>query len=166
MRALFINISGICFFLYNKSMLTEFDVTSRLVIAAILGGFIGLEREQLGKVAGLRTHALTAMGSALLALISLYLFETLPSVGGVAGFDYHLIANIIVGIGFIGGGAILRNGDSRIIGTTTAATLWVVAAIGIAVGIGFMFAALITTIISLILLTLVWRFEKRFLGKK
>jgi len=86
-------------------MLTNTDLILRLLLAAGLGGSIGLERERAHKVAGLRTHALVALGAALLSLISIYLFEAHPSVNGVSGFDYHIpvpntgetsaIANII-----------------------------------------------------------------------
>lgn len=145
-------------------MITNADLILRLLLAAGLGGAIGLERERAHKVAGLRTHSLVAMGSAFLSLISIFLFEKYPSVNGVAGFDYHIIANIIVGIGFIGGGAILRQG-SRIMGTTTAATLWLVAGVGIAAGIGFTYAALVGAAIGCAILTLLWQVEKRLVPK-
>lgn len=145
-------------------MITNTDLVLRLLLAAGLGGAIGFERERAHKVAGLRTHSLVAMGSALLSLISIYLFEAYPSVNGVPGFDYHLIANIIVGIGFIGGGAILRQG-SRVIGTTTASTLWLVAAIGMAAGLGFTYGALAGAAIGYVVLTLLWQVEKRLITK-
>ncbi|MDO8669755.1 MAG: MgtC/SapB family protein, partial [Candidatus Buchananbacteria bacterium] len=145
-------------------MITDSDLILRLLLAAGLGGAIGFERERAHKVAGLRTHALVSMGAALLSLISIYLFEQYPSVNGVAGFDYHIVANIIVGIGFIGGGAILRQGP-RIMGTTTAATLWLVAAVGIAVGIGFIFGAVAGATIGYLVLTVLWQVEKRLIPK-
>ena len=141
-------------------MITTTEILIRLLVATALGAIIGFERERSRKVAGLRTHSLVAMGSALLSLVSIYLFETLPSVNGVKGFDYHLIANIIVGIGFIGGGAILRNG-SRIVGTTTAATLWIVAAIGIAAGIGFYKGAILSAVIAYFVLTVLFKLENK-----
>lgn len=147
-----------------NSMLTEIEIVRRLLIAAAIGAVIGFERERSHKVAGLRTHSLTAIGSALLSLISIFLFERFPSVNGVTGFDYHLIANVIVGIGFIGGGAILRQG-SRVVGTTTAATLWLVAAVGLAVGLGFTFGALVAAAIGYIVLTVFWQFEKRLIRR-
>lgn len=137
------------------------EILIRLLAATALGAIIGLERERAHKVAGLRTHSLVAAGAALLSLVSIFLFEKFPSVNGVTGFDYHLIANIIVGIGFIGGGAILRHG-SHVSGTTTAATLWVVSAIGIAAGIGFYYGAMGTAVISYFLLTFMRTLEKRF----
>ncbi len=125
---------------------------------------IGFEREWSHKVAGLRTHALVASGAALLSLISIYLFEKFPSVNGVTGFDYHLIANIVVGIGFIGGGAIMRQG-AKVTGTTTASTLWLVAAIGMAAGIGFTFGAVASALIGYAVLTALWQLEKKFIRK-
>lgn len=145
-------------------MLTELEIIERLLLAAGLGAAIGLERERSHKVAGLRTHSLTAMGSALVALISIFLFEKYPSVNGVMGFDYHLIANVIVGIGFIGGGAILRQG-SRVMGTTTAATLWTVAGLGLAAGLGFVYGAVAAALIGYIILTVLWQIEKRVINK-
>lgn len=145
-------------------MITNADLILRLLLAAGLGGAIGFERERAHKVAGLRTHSLVAMGSALLSLISIFLFEKYPSINGVAGFDYHIVANIIVGIGFIGGGAILRQG-SRVMGTTTAATLWLVAGVGMAAGLGFTFGALAGAAIGYAVLTLLWQVEKRLIPK-
>lgn len=143
-------------------MITETDLIVRLLLAAGLGGAIGLERERAHKVAGLRTHALVAMGAALLSIISIHGFD-----GADFGFAYdpsRIISNIIVGIGFIGGGAILRQGP-RIMGTTTAATLWLVSAIGIAVGIGFTGAALAAAAIGYLVLTVLWQIEKRWIDK-
>lgn len=143
-------------------MITETDLIIRLLLAAGLGGIIGLERERAHKVAGLRTHSLVAMGSALLSIVSMHGFS---DVASDSAFDpSRIISNIIVGIGFIGGGAILRQGP-RIMGTTTAATLWLVAAIGIAVGIGFTAAALAAAAIGYLVLTVLWQIEKRWIDK-
>lgn len=147
-----------------RYMITNTDLILRLLLATGLGGAIGFERERSHKVAGLRTHSLVALGSALLSVISIYIFEQFPSVNGVTGFDYHLIANIIVGIGFIGGGAILRQGP-RVMGTTTAATLWVVAGLGIAAGMGFIYGAIAAAAIGYLVLTVLWQVEKRFIEK-
>ncbi len=142
--------------------MNEADVLSRLLVAAVLGGIIGFERERAHKAAGLRTHVLVSLGSALFTIISLLIYKTYPSLDGTTGFDYHIVANIIVGIGFIGGGAILRGNDGvHVSGTTTAASLWLIAAIGIAAGLGFSFAAVAATLIGYIVLTLLWYIEKR-----
>ncbi len=137
----------------------DWSMINRLLLATLLGGIVGFERERSGKVAGLRTHVLVSVGAALLSVISLRMFQVLPSVNGTVGFDYHLIANIVVGIGFIGAGTILRR-DNRIEGTTTAASLWVVAAIGIASGLGFYQEAVSTTVIVYVVLAGLWLVEK------
>ena len=137
----------------------DFNIINRLLVAALLGGIVGFERERSGKVAGLRTHSMVALGAALLTTTSVRLYEIFPSVGGEAGLDYHLFANIVVGIGFIGAGTILRK-DDRIEGTTTAASLWVVAAIGISAGFGFYNEAVATTLIAYIVLAGLWLVEK------
>ncbi|HEY4506847.1 MAG TPA: MgtC/SapB family protein [Candidatus Paceibacterota bacterium] len=146
-------------------MITESDIVLRLLLAAGLGGVIGFERERAHKVAGLRTHSIVSVGAALFSLVSIFLFENFPSVNGVSGFDYHLIANVIVGIGFIGGGAILRQGP-RVLGTTTAATLWLVAGVGLASGIGFTYGAVAAAVIGYVLLTLLWQIEKKYIRDK
>ena len=133
---------------------------SRLLVAALLGAIVGFERERSGKIAGLRTHTLVSLGAALLAITSINLFFQFPSIGGEQGFDYHLIANIVVGIGFIGAGTILRRDNNRIEGTTTAASLWVVSAIGIASGLGYYQEAVATTVVVYIVLTGLWLVEK------
>jgi len=137
----------------------DWSMINRLLVAAFLAGVVGFERELSGKVAGLRTHILVSVGAALLSIISIRLFQIFPSVNGVAGFDYHLIANIIVGVGFIGAGTILRRED-KIEGTTTAAGLWTVAAIGVASGLGFYQEAVATTTIVYLVLTGLWLVEK------
>jgi putative Mg2+ transporter-C (MgtC) family protein len=146
-------------------MITEMEIIKRLLIAAALGAAVGFERERSHKVAGLRTHSLVSIGSALFSLISIFLFERFPSVNGVSGFDYHLIANVIVGIGFIGGGAIVKHG-SHVAGITTAATLWIVAALGLAVGLGFVYGAVVAGLVSYLVLTVFWQVEKRLIGKE
>ena len=141
----------------------EVDTLVRLFAATVLGGVIGYEREKAGKIAGLRTHSLVALGSALFTVTSLLLYRTFPSINGVTGYDYHIVANIIVGIGFIGAGAILRTGE-RVTGTTTAASLWMVAAIGMAAGFGFYKEAAATTILAYVVLTVLWAMERRMRG--
>lgn len=137
----------------------EIDAIKSLLMAALLGGIVGFERERSGKVAGLRTHSLVSIGAALLTIISLRTFEQFPSVNGEFGFDYHLVANIVVGIGFIGAGTILRR-ENRVEGTTTAASLWVVAAIGIAAGFGLYAEAIATTLLVYVILAGLWLVEK------
>ena len=133
------------------------EIFVRILVAAGLGALIGFERERSHKSAGLRTNALVSTGAALLTIISL-------SFVGPGTDPSRMVSNIIVGIGFIGGGAIMREG-SRVMGITTAATLWVVAAIGIAVGMGFYWEALFTTGVVYFILTILWILEKKVGGK-
>lgn len=146
-------------FIINLFTQLDFDTIDKLLIAALLGGVVGFERERSGKVAGLRTHILVSLGAALASIISVHLFYNYPSVNGVYGFDYHLIANIIVGIGFIGAGTILKR-ENKIEGTTTAASLWAVAIIGIATGLGMYSEAVTTTVIVYVVLAGLWLVEK------
>ena len=106
----------------------------RLIVATLFGGLIGLERESHKRPAGFRTHILVCIGSALVMMISQYAFL---EFSGKLGYDPgRIAAQVISGIGFLGAGTILREG-STIKGLTTAASLWVVAGIGLAVGTGF-----------------------------
>jgi putative Mg2+ transporter-C (MgtC) family protein len=129
------------------------DALVRLAVAAVLGGAIGFERELREREAGLRTHMLVSLGSALFTIVSAYGFtEFLRSGEATVRADpTRIAAQIVTGIGFLGAGAIIRMGLS-VRGLTTAASLWVVAAIGLAAGAGFWEAALITTGLVLLLL--------------
>jgi putative Mg2+ transporter-C (MgtC) family protein len=125
----------------------------RLALAATLGGLIGIERELREREAGLRTHLLVALGSALFTIVGAYGFhEFLESGQAVVRADpTRISAQIVTGIGFLGAGAIIRQGLS-VRGLTTAATLWVVAAVGLAAGAGYYSGAVITTALVLIAL--------------
>jgi putative Mg2+ transporter-C (MgtC) family protein len=122
----------------------------RLLLAAALGGAIGFERELREREAGLRTHALVCVGSALFTIVSAYGFEGFLTSGAqvVRADPTRIAAQIVTGIGFLGAGAIIRQGFS-VRGLTTAATLWVAAAIGIASGAGYYSGAVIATAITL-----------------
>jgi putative Mg2+ transporter-C (MgtC) family protein len=123
----------------------------RIVIAAALGGAVGLERELRDHDAGFRTHMLVSIGSALFTIVSAYAFHDFLVHGGsvVRADPTRIAAQIVTGIGFLGAGAIIRQGLS-IRGLTTAATLWVVAAIGMATGAGYYGGAVITTAVVLV----------------
>jgi putative Mg2+ transporter-C (MgtC) family protein len=125
----------------------------RLALAAVLGGLIGVERELREREAGLRTHLLVALGSALFTIVGAYGFHDFLNSGAtvVRADPTRIAAQIVTGIGFLGAGAIIRQGLS-VRGLTTAATLWVVAAVGLASGAGYYSAAVITT--ALVLLAL------------
>ncbi len=125
----------------------------RLSLAAVLGGMIGAERELRDREAGLRTHLLVSLGSALFTIVGAYGFHAfLNSGANVVRVDpTRIAAQIVTGIGFLGAGAIIRHGFS-VRGLTTAATLWVVAAVGMAAGAGYYSVAAITTALVLIAL--------------
>src|SRR5947208_14143369 len=126
------------------------EVLGRVALAAALGAVLGLERELRDREAGLRTHLLVSVGSALFTIVSAYGFtEFLVNGGAVVRADpTRIAAQVVSGIGFLGAGAIIRQGFS-IRGLTTAATLWLVAAIGMASGAGYWSAAVITTALVL-----------------
>jgi putative Mg2+ transporter-C (MgtC) family protein len=138
-------------------MPTEVELTLRLLGAALLGGAVGLEREISDQPAGFRTHMLVALGSCLFALISAYSFAPFLGEETSAQFRFdptRIAAQIVTGIGFLGAGAILRYGTT-VRGLTTAASLWVVAAIGLAVGLGaYLYAGTATAITLVALLAL------------
>ena len=137
------------------------EVLLRLFVAAVLGGAIGLERELRERQAGLRTHLVVSLGSALFTLVSAYAFIDF----GVRVDPTRIAAQIVTGIGFLGAGAIIRQGLS-VRGLTTAATLWLVAAIGMAAGAGYWEGALIATLGAIITLgplrTVAYRVLVRF----
>jgi putative Mg2+ transporter-C (MgtC) family protein len=127
------------------------DVLLRIAVAAALTGAIGMERELRERAAGLRTHMLVGVGSALFTIVSAYAWAdfVFSREGGVVFDPTRIAAQIVTGIGFLGAGAIIRQGLS-VRGLTTAAGLWVVAAIGMAVGAGYYSAAVIATGVVLV----------------
>ncbi|MCM3749985.1 MgtC/SapB family protein [Paenibacillus pasadenensis] len=137
------------------------ELTIRIVSALIIGGLIGLEREWGDHAAGFRTHILVCLGSALIMLLSIYGFSQFAYEANVRMDPARLAAQVISGIGFLGAGTILRTGLS-ISGLTTAASLWVVAALGLAVGAGFYYGALLTAFLVLVSLFLLNKLEKYF----
>ncbi|MDD2573160.1 MAG: MgtC/SapB family protein [Bacillota bacterium] len=139
-------------------MLSGQEVLLRILLAFILSSVIGMEREFGNQAAGLRTHILVCVGSTLVMLVSFHLFEI---YGGQTSMDpARLGAQVISGIGFLGAGTIMKEGAS-IRGLTTAAGLWVVACIGLAVGAGFYLGSVLVTAVIVITLTIVNRLEKR-----
>ncbi len=126
-------------------MSTEIELTLRLLLAAVLGSIIGFQRQRVGKPAGLRTHALIAIGAALFAISG--------EVGFAGGDPSRIAAGVVAGIGFLGAGVILHR-QGGVEGLTAAATMWVVAAIGLAAGTGLYIIAPVTTAIVTIILML------------
>jgi putative Mg2+ transporter-C (MgtC) family protein len=146
------------------------EVLLRVALAAVLGGVLGLERELREREAGLRTHLLVCVGSALFTIVSAYGFRGFLTSGEavVRADPTRIAAQIVTGIGFLGAGAIIRQGLS-IRGLTTAATLWVVAAIGLATGAGYYSGAVITTAVALVALwplrAITYRAVRRYRGE-
>ncbi len=130
------------------------DLMLRLLLAAGLGAAIGIERELRRKPAGLRTNILIALGAALFTIMSI-------QIAGSGGTPDRIAAQIVTGIGFLGAGAILRSGHS-VHGMTTAATIWVNAAVGIAAGAGQFGTATIATVITLVVLAVLGPLEDYF----
>jgi len=130
------------------------DAAWRLLLAAGLGAAIGLEREYRNKPAGLRTNILIALGSALFTIVS-------SLIGHEPGNTDRISAQIVTGIGFLGGGAILRSGNT-VYGMTTAATIWVNAAIGVAAGAGHFALATVAAALTLVVLVVLPPIEAYF----
>jgi putative Mg2+ transporter-C (MgtC) family protein len=130
----------------------EWRLAGRLALAALLGGILGLNREMALKPAGMRTHALVALGAALATITGLAL--SAPP-GNDASATGRIIQGLVAGIGFIGSGVILHRRDNFTVeGLTTAASIWVIAAVGVAVGAGLWRASTMVVVISLLLLVI------------
>ncbi|HEX7957882.1 MAG TPA: MgtC/SapB family protein [Pyrinomonadaceae bacterium] len=129
-------------------------VVIRLVAATLLGGVIGIQRERAGKPAGLRTHMLVTLGTAVFVLACVGARMTPDGVSRV-------IQGIVTGIGFIGAGSILKVNERSVRGLTTSAGVWMTAAVGVAVGVGSLGIALLSTALTLIILSLAKRFERQ-----
>ena len=152
-------------FLYdNYFWQYELIFIGRLMLAMVLGGIIGLERELKNHSAGFRTHILVTVGSCIFMLVSVsmpVIITAMPN-GTVNNVDpSRIAAQVVSGIGFLGAGAIIQAKGRRIHGLTTAASLWVVAAIGLAVGAGLYLTSIIATIMLLIILTSFSRLESK-----
>ncbi|KOS07822.1 magnesium transporter MgtC [Flavobacterium akiainvivens] len=146
-------------------MLPWYEIALRLALAAILGGAIGIERERKDWAAGLRTHMMVSMGSALIMLVSSFGFQD------VMGNEYaeldpsRVAAQIVSGIGFIGAGAILFLKPATVLGLTTASGLWTVAGIGMATGGGMYFAAVVATVFAILILWALQPIQRIFTSK-
>ena len=140
------------------------EIALRLLLAVVLGGMIGFERESHNRPAGFRTHILVCVGSALIMMVSAYGFT--GQIGeGFEADPGRIAAGVVTGIGFLGAGTILQHRGS-VRGLTTAATIWVVSGVGLAAGIGFYLGAVLTTVFVLISLLLLRRFEKSYFTRR
>lgn len=131
---------------------------AKLLISLVLGGLVGLERKRKGQIAGIRTFALISMGAALAMILSIYVPQ--EYLGLKNGDPGRIAAQVITGIGFLGAGAIIQSKGS-VRGLTTAAGIWMVACIGMAVGVGMYMVAIIATLLIIAVLTVLERIERR-----
>lgn len=132
-------------------MLSDLEILSRLLLAALLGSAIGFERERLLWAAGIRTHMLVCVGACLIMIVSAFGFADVLSKDHVVLDPSRVAAQVVSGIGFLGAGSIILRGNV-IRGLTTAASIWAVAGIGLAIGGGLYFAGIATTVVMLVIL--------------
>jgi len=145
----------------TTQLITNSDIIVRLLVALVLCGLIGMERKHYRKPAGFRTNILVGMGAAVLAIMAVQIYADFnPTQAVDVG---RIIGQVVTGIGFLGAGAIIQSRGS-VHGLTTAATLWVVAAIGMAVGLGYYFLGAMATLAALVVLEILGRIEFRITG--
>lgn len=137
--------------------MSEHELILRPLAALVAGALVGLERSYRGRAAGLRTYALVCLGSALLVALA---EELLRQPGGGVGDSTRVIQGIVTGIGFLGAGVILKEGFS-VRGLTTAASIWVISAVGVTIGAGFYVAGAVATLLTLALLSILRTIEDR-----
>lgn len=141
--------------------MTVCDIVIRLLAALVLGGIIGYERQVRSKAAGLRTHILVSMGACLYMMVSLTIPAEMQAAYGMSSDGGRIAAQVVSGIGFLGAGTILAaQGTRKIIGLTTAASIWAVAAVGLAAGAGLLFMAGLTALLILITLRALRRIDR------
>jgi putative Mg2+ transporter-C (MgtC) family protein len=141
----------------------EMDAVVRLLLAIVLGGAIGLERESRGRPAGLRTHILVCLGATIIMIASTRMGELTQALSPASRIQVdpgRIAAGIVTGIGFLGAGAIIRIGD-LVRGLTTAGCIWFVAALGITIGQGLYALAIVSTVLALIVLLALTQVERR-----
>lgn len=143
-------------------MLNEWVIIFRLILAAVLSGIVGFEREFHGRAAGFRTHILLCVGTTLIMITSVHIFDV---YSGRTPIDpARLAAGVVTGIGFLGAGTIMRY-KASVRGLTTAASLWVVTGVGLAVGSGLYFGSIATTALAVVTLMLFGRLEHSMIRK-
>jgi len=134
------------------------EMVLRLAIATLFGGLVGYQREKAEKPAGLRTHILVCLGAALIMQLSIYPFKGADNVDPT-----RIAAGVVIGIGFLGAGTIIRQGNA-VRGLTTAASVWVTAGVGLAIGIGFYIPAVATTVFIIAVLAILKQIDVRISG--
>ncbi len=145
--------------------LETMEMALRILLASALGGIIGLERERSDQPAGLRTHMLVGVGAALFTIVGAYGLADFGSAPGLDLDPTRIAAQVVTGIGFLGAGAIIQQGFS-VRGLTTAASLWVTAAVGVAMGFGYWSAAVLTTGVTVVALLVFKELERRLFGAR
>lgn len=146
-------------FIESMRSYSTLSAVIRLVLAVVLGAFVGFERERHGRAAGLRTHILVCLGAAMATLIGHYNASVLHFTAD----PMRIGAQVVSGIGFLGVGTILSKGRFQVTGLTTAAGLWSTAAIGLAIGIGFFEGAFLGTIFVVLTMTLLAKFDSKII---
>jgi putative Mg2+ transporter-C (MgtC) family protein len=147
-------------------MITWQEIILRLFLAAVLGGAVGIDRQRYEWAAGLRTHMLVCLGSALIMIVSAYGFTGVQMEGHISLDPSRVAAQVVSGIGFLGAGTILFLKHEVVKGLTTAAGLWTVAGIGLAIGGGLYFAAGAATILVLIILVVIKPYKKKLIVER
>jgi putative Mg2+ transporter-C (MgtC) family protein len=151
--------------MHDPWVISDGYILLRLLLSVLLGGLVGFERERKNHAAGLRTHVLVCLGSCLIMILSMYGFAAFANEPHVSLDPARLAAQVITGIGFLGAGTILINGRS-ITGLTTAASVWVVMAIGLTVGAGFYAPAIYGAVLVLFTLWILHIVERRYLHQR
>jgi putative Mg2+ transporter-C (MgtC) family protein len=151
--------------MHNPWVIDSVHIVIRLLLSVLLGGLVGFERERKNHAAGLRTHTLVCLGSCLLMILSMYGFADFADEPNVRLDPARLAAQVITGVGFLGAGTILFTGKS-ITGLTTAASVWVVMAVGLSVGAGFYLPAVISAVMVLLILWGLNIVEKRYVNQR
>ncbi len=149
------------FFEYLGSLDVLWTAVFRALVATVIGGIVGMERGKQGRAAGMRTHILVCLGATLTAMTGMYAVKIL----GFASDPLRISAQVISGIGFLGVGTILIKGRFQITGLTTAAGLWTVAAVGLALGIGYYEGAIVTFVLAVLATTIMARLEYKITRK-
>jgi len=143
----------------------QFQIICQLLLATILGGLVGIEREYQKRAAGIRTHSLVCLGAALFTIVAVEAFKISGDKNTISFDPSRIVSAIVMGIGFIGAGLMIYR-RSKVEGLTTAAGIWVVSAIGTAVGIKLYLIAVFTTFLILGVLTIIRILEERFFWNK
>ncbi|BBI35248.1 MgtC/SapB family protein [Cohnella abietis] len=151
--------------MHNPWVIENTHLVLRLFLSVVLGGLVGFERERKNHAAGLRTHTLVCLGSCLLMILSMYGFADFVGEPNVRLDPARLAAQVITGVGFLGAGTILFTGKS-ITGLTTAASIWVVMAVGLTVGAGFYLPAVLSAAMVLLILWGLNIVEKRYVNNR